>query len=478
MDPFDPAYRFEDLDELVRNAQARGLEIEMALWGTPGWANGDQVPQMAPTDMNDFRDFAQAIAVRYSGRFPGYPFVRFFGIWNESNLAGRSCGQFDAAGRIVSSAVYARLAIAGYAGVKRPQRGRLVAVGRDLVERPRPPSPRPHRHRRAGTFMQLMAKAAPRMRFDAWAQHLYPFPVNQAPTQPQPLAERDAQPRRSAGGRARPSFKRRNIPIWITEYGNETKPGEPRGVTEAQQARHSPQAIAIAQKNPREDVHLVRLPRLALEHVAASVSMGPRSPRRGLVVHGRLTRRAERQDHRPRGCTVGLYATGPTCATSAPTMRFGAAVGSTTRVRVAGNLVGVTQAQVLLGLDCAIQVQLPVTVRRGTTYVATIDLNVTTGNTAQRKITLVGTWISRSRGSAPSRSATLNTSRRRPPLGNGRRRTADTQRPPYTGSPAGCESGRIGRLLKTVGSQGPVGSNPFPAVPSRERPRPPIQSHA
>ena len=31
-------------------------------------------------------------------------------------------------------------------------------------------------------------------------------------------------------------FGRKNIPIWITEYGNETKPGEPKGVTEAQQA--------------------------------------------------------------------------------------------------------------------------------------------------------------------------------------------------------------------------------------------------
>jgi hypothetical protein len=38
-----------------------------------------------------------------------------------------------------------------------------------------------------------------------------------------------------------------------------------------------------------------------------------------------------------------------------------------------------------------VPVQLPITVRRGTTYVATIDANAVGGNTAQRTITLTGT---------------------------------------------------------------------------------------
>ena len=46
-------------------------------------------------------------------------------------------------------------------------------------------------------------------------------------------------------------FGRKNIPVWITEYGNETKPGEPRGVTEAQQASYLTQAIDIAKKDKR-----------------------------------------------------------------------------------------------------------------------------------------------------------------------------------------------------------------------------------
>jgi len=80
---FDPAYNFGDVDELVRNAQQRGMEVLITLWGTPKWANGGQSPQVAPKNMRDFQNFAQAIASRYSGRFSGYPYVRFFSVWNE-----------------------------------------------------------------------------------------------------------------------------------------------------------------------------------------------------------------------------------------------------------------------------------------------------------------------------------------------------------------------------------------------------------
>ena len=34
-DPFDPAYRFDDLDELIRNAQSRDMEVLITIWGTP-----------------------------------------------------------------------------------------------------------------------------------------------------------------------------------------------------------------------------------------------------------------------------------------------------------------------------------------------------------------------------------------------------------------------------------------------------------
>jgi polysaccharide biosynthesis protein PslG len=65
----DPAYRFSDIDELVRNAQQRGLEVVITIWGTPKWANGGKTPNVVPKNVNDLKNFSRALASRYSGRF-------------------------------------------------------------------------------------------------------------------------------------------------------------------------------------------------------------------------------------------------------------------------------------------------------------------------------------------------------------------------------------------------------------------------
>ena len=60
--PFDPAYRFDDLDEFVRNNQARGMEVLLTIWGTPKWANGGKKPNVLPRRLGDMTNFARAIA--------------------------------------------------------------------------------------------------------------------------------------------------------------------------------------------------------------------------------------------------------------------------------------------------------------------------------------------------------------------------------------------------------------------------------
>ena len=132
---FDSAYRFADLDEFVRNTQQRGMEVLMTIWGTPKWANGGKGPAYLPTKMADFQNFARAVATRYNGKRAGYPFVRFYGIWNESNLGNFLAPQFDKKGKIVSPAAYAKLAAAGYAGIKAGQPEGTGRDRRDLVQR-------------------------------------------------------------------------------------------------------------------------------------------------------------------------------------------------------------------------------------------------------------------------------------------------------------------------------------------------------
>jgi len=389
-DPFDPAYRFDDLDELVRNAQTRGLEVELAVWGTPAWSNGGRGPQYAPTDSRAFQQFTQALASRYSGRYPGFPFVRFYGIWNESNLATFLRPQYDAKGRIVGPSVYARLAIAGVRGVKAGNQQALVAIGETS-------SNGRNRHVAGltdtvapGTFLELLAKSAPRLRFDAWAQHPYPFPVSQAPTQKvrwPNIAMTSLPALESALDR----HFRKGIPVWITEYGNETRPGEPRGVSEAQQASYLPQAVAIARQDPRVTMFIWFVFR---DSTGSTWQSGLyRLDGTPKPAAARWSSAVARLDMRNGAVGVRAGTAGP--FVTAYVREFchnnpiGAAVGTTTRVYAAGKLVGVTQAQFWLGADCTVRVQLPVTVARKTTYVATVDLNAAAGNTASRTITVV-----------------------------------------------------------------------------------------
>ena len=116
--PFDPAYRLDDVDEAVRNAQSRGIEVLMSIWGTPGWANGNAGLNHMPKNLNTIKSFAKALSARYSGRYAGFPHVRFWSVWNESNLDQFLAPQFDSRGRSVGPANYAKLYQAAYSGIK------------------------------------------------------------------------------------------------------------------------------------------------------------------------------------------------------------------------------------------------------------------------------------------------------------------------------------------------------------------------
>jgi hypothetical protein len=393
-DGFDPGYRFADLDEFVRNAQQRGLEVLMTIWGTPAWANGGKGPMYLPTRMADFQNFTRALATRYSGRRAGYPFVRFYGIWNESNLGNFLAPQFNAAGKIVSAAAYAKLAAAGYAGIKAGSPKALVAIGetssngKDKRKAGATDSVTP------GTFAKLLAQANKRLKFDAWAQHPYPVPVNQGPGQKVrypnvafstlPQFERDLDK----------WFGRKNIPIWITEYGNETKPGEPKGVTEAQQAAYVPQAIAFARKDPRIPMFVWFVFRdSAGSPWQSGVYRTSGAAKPAAARWAAAAKAADRLNGKVtvKGGTVAPAVTAyvrDMCANNAP----GTTVGVLSRTFRGTVLVQTAQAAPTLAIDCTFTVRLiGLTVVKGQTYRVELDANTVTTAARRRTITIVGT---------------------------------------------------------------------------------------
>jgi Cellulase (glycosyl hydrolase family 5) len=250
--PFDPAYRLDDVDELARNAQARGMELLITIWGTPPWANGGGEPNRPPSDPGDLAHFAQALSDRYSGRHPGYPAVRLFSAWNEPNLELFLSPQFDAQRRSVSPAAYARLARAVVDGVRRGNPEALVAIGETSARgRDFPALGSGQESHSPAQFARLVALADPDLPFDAWAHHPYPTRPDLPPSGPVRWPGVGLTSLERFGRELDRWFSRDRVPLWITEYGHETRPAEPLAVSESDQARYAQEAIWMAAGDPR-----------------------------------------------------------------------------------------------------------------------------------------------------------------------------------------------------------------------------------
>ena len=90
LEPSKGQWQFSTLDNYVNLAEQRKVEILMPLVLTPGWASsrpneksyyttGNAAP---PKDLEDWRAFVRAVAIRYKGR------IHYYEIWNEPNLKG------------------------------------------------------------------------------------------------------------------------------------------------------------------------------------------------------------------------------------------------------------------------------------------------------------------------------------------------------------------------------------------------------
>jgi hypothetical protein len=246
--PFEEPLLYE-LDELVANTGKRGMSVLLTIVGTPAWANGGQAPNVAPTDPEDLRTFSEALAARY-------PTVRYYSIWNEPNIELFLSPQFDESGASVSPRTYAEMFRAGYEGIKAANPDALVAIGGTSShgkDEPSPASDIQDRHS-PGRFAELLAAADPDLEFDAWAHH--PYPV-QTGTPPDGLSQwpNVTLPSLDRFGTALDGFfGREDIPLWITEFGYEVAPAEPKGVPESVHARYAKESLELAAASPRVDV--------------------------------------------------------------------------------------------------------------------------------------------------------------------------------------------------------------------------------
>jgi hypothetical protein len=244
-DPSDPAYHLADLDELVGSASRYGLRVFINVTGSPKWANGGHTPNYMPKNVSDFGTFVRMLATRYNGS-NAHGSVALWSIWNEPNLQQFLYPQFKGS-TIVSVANYAKLLKAGYAAIKSADPSALVAAGETSAQGRDKPLKGASQTVAPGTFARLLAKQ--HVKFDAWAHHPYPTSPSAKPLEQvrYPNVTLSQLPRFEKDLK---TWYHHAVPVWITEYGHETKPGEPKGVTPAVQAAYAKQALTIARQDP------------------------------------------------------------------------------------------------------------------------------------------------------------------------------------------------------------------------------------
>jgi hypothetical protein len=388
--PFDPGYSFDDLDEFVRGAWQRGMAVMFTIWGTPSWANGGRGPNYAPLNVRDLTSFARAVASRYSGRNPGLPFVEFYTVWNEPNLEQFLAPTFSSKGQPLAPFTYARLYRAAYQGIKAGNPRALVAIGETSPRGRDKPSPgRVQDSISPGTFARLVSTVRPRLPFVAWSHHPY-SELGRGPAQPYRFPNVNLTQLRVFETKLDEWFQRKNIPIWITEYGFETTPDEPKGVSPAQQSAYLRQAYTTIRNDPRVAVFIWFIMRDDPTSAWQSgILLRDSTEKPSSNVFSNLAKLVD-----ARNPVLTVKSGAPETRVRVPVFELaarggaGATVFTTTRAYVNGRLVGVSQPSGQIAADGWVSLPIPVQARKGVTYVVAFDMADQYGNEVFRQATV------------------------------------------------------------------------------------------
>ena len=241
-DPADPRYDWNAFDRLVMHAAARGLEPVVNIKDAPAWAEGGQSgrPGTNRPDPVELGRFAEAAARRYGGSFTGLPRVRSWEVWNEPNASFFLYPQKE--GRRLASPEHYRLMVNEFAqGIHRVHNDNLVVAGAlfpFVIDRPGGQSIGPLRFMRAllclSSRLRPLRRCGAPVQLDIWSHHPYTSggPTHRA-GHPDSVSIRELPRMRrllSAAVRHKRVVPSRPVPFWVTEFGWDTRPPDPRGV--------------------------------------------------------------------------------------------------------------------------------------------------------------------------------------------------------------------------------------------------------
>jgi hypothetical protein len=251
-DATDPAaYDWSRYEPVLDAAKARGWSVLLTLSGpVPRWATNGARNTVTRPSPNEFRMFVTAAAKHFGDR------VATWSIWNEPNHPDFLRPQFKRHHRPASPRIYRSLYFAALRGFKRAGVNASVLVG-ETAPRGTGKVVAPltflrgvlcldsHYHRH-GRCKSLPAAG--------YAHHAYTTrkgPFFKPPGPNDVTIGVLSRLTRALDRAARAHRIRRHMPIWLTEFGIQSKPDPLLGVSLARQAEYQAISERIAYNNPR-----------------------------------------------------------------------------------------------------------------------------------------------------------------------------------------------------------------------------------
>jgi hypothetical protein len=259
-------YAWGEYDKLISEAQAKGWKVLLTVTSpVPRWATSNKKPPyVTKPDPKDFQEFMTAVGLHFASR------VSLYSIWNEPNHPAFLLPQWNTNGTPASPRIYRALYQAGYAGLQaagevKPRLlfGETAPTGYTTVNYKREKSKAllhdvaplvflrealclNSHYRKSGSCTPLTAIGYAHHAYTTAAGPLYK-PKEKDDVTIGVLSRLSSALSKAAAAHALTS----NLPIYLTEFGVQSKPNRYLGVPAGEQAEYDAIAEKIAWANPR-----------------------------------------------------------------------------------------------------------------------------------------------------------------------------------------------------------------------------------
>jgi hypothetical protein len=261
------SYAWGQYTVLLAEAKQRGWPVLLTVTApAPRWATANhKAPYVTRPDPKDFEEFMTAVAREFGSE------VSVYSIWNEPNESVFLMPQWNANGTPASGRIYRGLYQAGYAGLQaaglahpKVLFGETAPAGYDHVSTRTEGAKAALHHPVAPlTFMRealclnahyKKSSSCSELQMSGYAHHAYTVPAGPYFVFKQrddvsigSLSRLSNALNLAARAHAIPA----NVPIYLTEFGVQSKPNKYLGVSAARQAEYDAICERIAYDNPR-----------------------------------------------------------------------------------------------------------------------------------------------------------------------------------------------------------------------------------